>query len=208
MPWRFKKIEKAVCSAYKTLLWAARQATKPFKKKDVDLETHAVAHKQFINFFNAGKEYESTFWYSSESKRVSNVNKVRHIIREIIDELDDTDGTLYRCDRSKQFASTNQWFGYAVWLGRDFLDSLDSNDKNKAARTRTIIHELSHLYVQREDNGGWYISMINNGRPLYVRIPGFDSDGNLECEHGYEPNIDRTKNADTVAWLIMQWYVP
>jgi len=37
------------------------------------------------------------------------------------------------------------------------------------------------------------ISMINNGRPLYVRILGFDSDGNLECEHSYEPNIDRIK---------------
>ena len=115
------------------------------------------------------------------------------MIREIIDELDDTDGTLYRCDRSKQYASPNRWFGYTVCLGRDFLDSLDSNDKNKAARTRTIIHELSHLYVQTEDNGGWYISMINNGRPLYVRILGFDSDGNLKCEHSYEPNIDRTQ---------------
>ena len=150
-PGDIKKIEKAVCSVYKTL-WAARQATKPLKKKGADLKSHAVAHKRFINFFNAGKECESTFWYSSESKRVSNVNKVRHIIREIIDELDDTDGTLYRCDRSKQYASANRWFGYTVWLGRDFLDS---NDKNKAARTRTVIHELFHLCVQTEDNGGW-----------------------------------------------------
>lgn len=107
LPWRFKKIEKAVCSAYKTL-WAVRQATKPLKKKGADLKTHAIAHKRFIDFFNAGKEYETTFWYTSESKRVSNVNKVRHIIREIIDELGDTDGTLYRCDRSKQYASANR----------------------------------------------------------------------------------------------------
>ena len=193
-----KRIETDVCSAFKTL-WAARQATKPLKREGANLNIHHEAHGRFINFFNAGKEY------ASDAKRAKAVRAFRNdIIKELIDELDDDDGMLYRCHPKEEANSADRWWGYTIWIGSDYLNSPPTDGK---MRTKSLIHELSHLYVQAHDDGGWYITTVGeDGLPGYTR--GTYVGDTYEGEDSTDPDITRTTHADTITWFMIQWYTP
>jgi RHS repeat-associated protein len=206
-----KKIEAAVCDAYKTLVaanaalasyiktndWSTPQRPKP----PLGPDDQATATR-FRNYFESGPAL------------------IKWVTDDIEDELDDDDGTLYQCDGKKGDCDTasawgRPYGGWAIHICHTFLH--ESTDKDRA---RVIIHELSHLYQQTTDTGYWGLperSDYNPSPPLFLYghdtyIKGEDASGepvyyNTDGKTG-TPLIYTYEHADTIAWFAMGWYKP
>ena len=155
-----------MCAAYETLNATGRDTYNYIHGKYP--ETHAVTRKKVITFFYRGKEP------SSETLFLATIQGVKNVLADIEDELDDADGTLYECENSCDSPVTTGWArrssGYAVHVCPYFFDS-DNDDRE---HVKTLIHELSHLYLQTTDELNvkehWY-------DPDEVYISGYDRDG-------------------------------
>jgi hypothetical protein len=183
-----KAIHTAVCSAYKTLT-AVNNALWNHENVRPWTADHQITNSRFNRFFN--DKYSGRLLHSE-------VEKVRDVYVDLLDELDDSDGTHYQCDGkkgdcSKYAAYVWQPTGWTVHLCASFFGNAKSS-------CSTLIHELSHLYQQTDDIGGRYFSHLDkNGFPVYVdekrRVVPFAT-------------YYRPKHADTLAAFALEWYVP
>ena len=194
-----KTVQRAVCSAYKTLkavadaLWD-HEYTRPWTA------AHDHTHTQFNRYF-----------YGRQKGKTPNsvVEEIRDIYVDLIDELDDPDGTHYRCDGKQGKCSSGAVAVAGPWtthLCHGFFWGTNATDKFRAG---VIIHELSHMYQDTTDHGLTYVTSKNAaGAPVYTKY--------TKTEHGYVPEpgpaslsaTQRFVHADTLSEFALEWYVP
>jgi len=184
-PEKVKVIEDAVCSAFNTLhtvnsaLWN-HERVRPWTA------SHDITHRRLERYF---------FRRRMPVIPHGRVEHIRGRYNDVIDELDDGDGTLYDCAGPHENPNRRAKAGsYAIKLYDGFFYT--SSDRQ---RTQTLIHELLHLYQQLMDLSGVYIiGMDDEGLPVYFSYP----EGGV-IEVGLD---ERLQHADTYSWFAMEWY--
>jgi hypothetical protein len=190
-----KKIHKAACSAFNTLN-AVNDALYNHEYKRPWTAAHDYTHTQSNRFF-----------YRRQTGTPPNkdVERVRSVYVDLIDEMDYSDGTFYKCEgKSGACATANAWArpygGWTVHICHNFLHR--SSDKG---RSNTLIHELSHLYQQTIDHGSIYINGLDAaGLPIYEQ---FDKKTKTWTPATLAQD-KRFSHADTLSEFALLWYVP
>jgi len=202
-------IQRSVCSAYKSLN-ATKHAIWSLRDPRADLKKHKDVLQKFRNYFNNGKPYTGyavagaymAQWIDGPNERAHRANAVAHVLWEIIKELEDSDGTLYQCHaKQPEGQPTKQakmhYFGWTVHVYPFFFAGGHWDG------VKVLVHELSQLYAQTTDGifSAWYIERLEDGKPVYNRTTRKGE------EESYDPNINRTGHADTIASFVYNWYI-
>ena len=133
---------------------------------------------------------------------------------ELIDELDDPDGTQYKCkyglSATKGWAGkAGRWFGWTVHLNVAYLEAGTTTSRTTV---RLLTHELSHLYEKTTDQDWGYLSedVLNPDEPK----PYYQNLDNEKIKTSY-PNkavvsvhtFTAWKSAYTIGGYVSTFYV-
>jgi RHS repeat-associated protein len=191
-----KKIQRVACSAFNTL----------------NAVNDALYNHEYVRPWTGAHDYTRTqfnrFFYGRQTGAIPNkdVERIRSVYVDLIDELDDSDGTYYKCEGGQgecagAEAWARSWVGWTVHICHNFLHS--STDRG---RSKTLIHELSHLYQQTSDHGDIYVTGLEpEGLPVYER---YDEKKRDPWTPASLPQGKRFAHADTLSEFAGMWYVP
>jgi len=200
-----KKIEEAVCRAFNSLM----QVTTALNNLEEVIEAgdkgkwtrdHVHTSTQFNRFF---------YRRPSGATPIADLKKVRAVYDELMDEMDDSDGTHYKCEGKKGKCSSGRAWVEPTWAWTTHICAPFIDGYSDKGRSETVIHELSHMYADpgTSDHSRTYVptKMDAAGLPVYKRKN--TSTGRWDTVTPLS-EAKRFTHADTLSEFATRWYHP